>query len=73
MYIIFIHTLCGHFVLGTLFSVPGLNRFFYLQNFVNSLWHRFNKVLDAFLEILVHINKLASHSCCRLVGCTSIM
>lgn len=62
MYIIFIHTLCGHFVLGTLFSVPGLNRFFYLQNFVNSLWHRFNKVLDAFLEILLHINTVGQKS-----------
>ncbi len=40
---------------------------FCLQNCLNSSWHRFNK------EILVHIDMIASHSCCRFVGCTSMM
>ncbi len=58
-------------LLGTLAST-GLDPFF-LQNCVNYLWHRFNKVLKHSSEILVHIVMIASHSCCRFVVCTSMM
>ncbi len=46
---------------------------FCLQNCLNSSWHRFNKVLKHSSEILVHIDMISSHSCCRFVGCTSMM
>ncbi len=41
------HTHTGHFIMNTL-PVPGWTPFF-LQNCLNSLWHRFNKVLETFL------------------------
>ncbi len=44
-----------------------------LQNGLNSLWHRFNKVLETFLRDVGHIVMIASRSCCRFVGCTSMM
>ncbi len=45
---------------------------FSLQNCLNSPWHRFNKVLETFLrDFFVHIDMIASNSCCRFVGCTS--
>ncbi len=44
-----------------------------LQNCLNSSWHRFNKLLENSSEILVHIYMIASRSCCRFVGCTSMM
>ncbi len=45
---IYIHTLTGHFIRYTLL-VPGWTPFC-LQNFLNSSWHRFNKVLETFLR-----------------------
>ncbi len=42
------HTLTGHFIRYTLL-VLGWTPFF-LQNCLNSLWHRFNKVLETFLR-----------------------
>ncbi len=63
--------LTGHFIRYNLL-VSGWTSFC-LQNCLNSLWHRFNKVLETFLKILVHIDMIASHSCCRFVGCTSMM
>ncbi len=52
--------------------VPGWTPFC-LQNCLNSSWHRFNKVLKHSSEVLVHIDMIASRSCCRFVGCTSMM
>ncbi len=46
---------------------------FCLQSLLNSSWHRFNKVLKHSSEILVHIDIIASRSCCRFVGCTPMM
>ncbi len=68
---IYIHTLTGHIFRYTLL-VPGWTHFC-LQNFFNSSFHWFNKVLETFLRDLVHIDMIASHSCCRFVGCTSMM
>ncbi len=65
------HTLTGHFIRYTLL-VTGLTPFC-LQNCLNSSWHRFNKVLETFLRDFGHIDMIASHSCCRFVGCTSMM
>ncbi len=62
------NTLTGLFIL----LVPGWTPFC-LQNCLNSSWHRFNKVLKHSSEILVHIDMIASRSCCRFVGCTSMM
>ncbi len=42
-----VYTLTGHFIRYTLL-VPGWTPFC-LQNCLNSLWHRFNKVLETFL------------------------
>ncbi len=42
------HTHTGHFIRYTLL-VPGWTNFC-LQNCLNSSWHRFNKVLEAFLR-----------------------
>ncbi len=67
----FQYTLTGHFIRYTLL-VPGWTRFC-LQNCLNSSWHRFNKVFLDSSEILVHIAMIASRSCCRFVGCTSMM
>ncbi len=67
-----VYTLTGSFIRYTLL-VPGWPSFC-LQNCLNSLWHRFNKVLEIYSsEILVHIDMIATHSCCRFVGCTSMM
>ncbi len=44
----FIYTLTGHFIRYILL-VPGWTPFF-LQNCLNSSWHRFNKVLETFLR-----------------------
>ncbi len=44
---IYIHTLTGHFIRYILL-VPGWTHFC-LQNCLNSLWHRLNKVLETFL------------------------
>ncbi len=41
-------TLAGHFIRCTLL-VPGWTPF-WLQNYLNSSWHRFNKVLETFLR-----------------------
>ncbi len=41
-------TLAGHFIRYTLL-VPGWTPF-WLQNYLNSSWHRFNKVLETFLR-----------------------
>ncbi len=70
---IYIHThkLTGHFIRYTLL-VPGWTPFC-LQNCLNSSWHRFNKVLETFLRDFGHIDMIVSHSCCRFVGCTSMM
>ncbi len=68
---IIVYTLTGHFIRYTLL-VPGWTHFS-LQNCLNSSWHRFNKVLKHSSEILVHIDMIASRSCCRFVGCTSMM
>ncbi len=45
---IYIHTLTGHIIMYTLL-VPGWTPFC-LQNYLNSSWHRFNKVLETFLR-----------------------
>ncbi len=42
------HTLTGHFIRYTLL-VPGWTPFC-LHNRLNSVWHRFNKMLDTFLR-----------------------
>ncbi len=70
---IYIHThkLTGHFIRYTLL-VTGWTPFC-LQNCLNSSWHRFNNVLESFLRDFGHIDMIASHSCCRFVGCTSMM
>ncbi len=68
------YTLTDHFIRYIL-VVPGWTPFC-LQNWLNFPGHRFNKVLETFLrdsEILVHIDMIASRSCCRFVGCTSMM
>ncbi len=64
-------TLIGHFIRYTLL-VPGWTPFC-LHNCLNSSWHRFNKVLKHSSEILIHIDMIVSRSCCRFVGCTSMM
>ncbi len=53
------HTLTGHFIRYTLLVLGWTP--FCLQNYLNSSWHRFEKVL------------IASRVCCRFVGCTSMM
>ncbi len=45
-----VYTLTGHFIRYTLL-VPGWASFC-LQNWLNSSWHRFNKVLETFLRDL---------------------
>ncbi len=65
------HTLTGQFIRYTLL-VPGWT-LFCLQNCLNSSWRRFNKVMKHSSEILVHIDLIASRSCCRFVGYTSMM
>ncbi len=40
---------------------------------LNSLWHRSTKCWKHSSEILVHIDMIASRSCCRFVSCTSMM
>ncbi len=62
---IYIYTLTGHFIRYTLL-VPGWI-LFCLQNCLNSSWHRFNRVWKHCSEMLVHIDMIASHSCCRFV------
>ncbi len=64
------HTLT-HFIRYTLL-VPGYTPLC-LHNYLNSLWHRFNKVLETFLRDFGHIVMIASHSYCRFVVCTSMM
>ncbi len=66
-----VYTLTGHFIRYILL-VPGWTPFC-LQNCLNSSWHKFNKVLETFLRDLVHNDMIASRSCCRFVGCTSMM
>ncbi len=63
------HTLTGHFIR---YNSTGLDPLF-LQNCLNSSWHRFNKVLETFLRDFGHIDMIASCSCCRFVGCISMM
>ncbi len=67
MYMYYTHTHArthtGHFIRYTLL-VPGWTPFC-LQNCLNSSWKHFS-------EILVHIDMIASRSCCRFVGCTSM-
>ncbi len=65
------HTHTVHFIRYTLL-VPGWTPFC-LQNCLNYSRHRFNKVLETFLRDVGHIVMIASHSCCRFVGCTSMM
>ncbi len=65
-----IHSLAT--LLGKPLLVPGWTPFC-LQNCLNSLLHRFNNVLETFLRDLVHIDMIVSRSCCRFVGCTSMM
>ncbi len=65
-----LYTLTGHFIRYILL-VPGWTPFSFRT--LNSSCHRFNKVLKHCSEILVHINMIASHSCCRFVVCTSMM
>ncbi len=65
------YTFTSYFIRYTLL-VPGWTHFC-LQNCLNSLWHRFNKVLETFLNDCCHIVMIASHSCSRFVGCTSMM
>ncbi len=67
----FIHTLTGHFIRHTLL-VPGWTPIC-LQNCLNSSWHIFNKVLETLLRDVGHIDMIASRSCCRFVGCTSMI
>ncbi len=65
-----LYTLTGHCIRYT-FLVPGWTRFF-LQNLIlrgidsTRCWKHSS-------EILVHIVMIASRSCCRFVGCTSMM
>ncbi len=66
-YFIYTYTLTGHFIRYILL-VQGSTHFC-LQNCLNSSWHRFNKALETFLRI----DMIASHSCCRFVGYTSMM
>ncbi len=63
---IYIHTLTGHFIRYTLL-LRGWTPFC-LQNCLNSTrcWKHSS-------EILVHIDMITSCSCCRFVGCTSMM
>ncbi len=44
-----------------------------LQNCLNSLWHRFNKVLKTFLRDFGPYWLIASCSYCRFIVCTSMM
>ncbi len=73
MYIMveYIYTLTGHCTRYTLL-VPGWTHFC-LQNCLNSSWHRLTRCWKHSSEIVVHIDMIASHSCCRFVGCTSMM
>ena len=59
-----------HFIRCTLL-VPGWTPFCF-QNYLNSPWHRFNKMLETFFWD-VHIDMIVSSICCRYVGCTSMM
>ncbi len=65
-----VHTLTGHFIRYTLL-VSGWTPFC-LQNLIirgidsTRCWKHSS-------EILVHIDMIASRSCCRFVGCTSMM
>ncbi len=65
------HTLTGHFIRYTLL-VPGWTPFAFRTALIihgidsTRCWKHSS-------EILVHINMIASHSCCRFVGCTSVM
>ncbi len=67
---IYTHSLAT--LLGTPLLVPGWTHFC-LQNCFNSSWHSFNRWLKHSSEILVHIDMIASHGCCRFIGCTSMM
>ncbi len=68
---IYTHTLTGHFIRYTLL-VPVWTPFAFRTALIlrgidsTKCWKRFS-------EILVHIDMIASHSCCRFVGCTSMM
>ncbi len=67
----YIHTLTGHFIRCTLL-VPGWTPFVFRTASIlrgidsTRCWKHYS-------EILVHIVMIASHSCCRFVGCTSMM
>ncbi len=66
---IYMYTLTGHFIRYTLL-VPGWTPFC-LQNCLNSSWHKMCWKHSS--DILLHIDMIASRSCCRFVGCTSMM
>ncbi len=66
-----IYTLTGHFIRYSLL-VPGWTPFAFRTALIlhgidsTRCWKNSS-------EILVHIDMIASHSCCRFVGCTSMM
>ncbi len=70
-YIIYIYTLIGHFIRYT-FLVPGWTPFC-LQNCLNYFGIDSTRCWKHSSEILVYIDMIASRSCCRFVGCTSMM
>ncbi len=65
------YTLTGHFIRYT-FLVPGWPSFAFRTALI---LHGIDstKFCKHSLEILVHIDMIASRSCCRFVGCTSMM
>ncbi len=68
---IYTHTLTGHFIRYTLL-VPVWTPFAFRTALIlrgtgsKRCWKHSS-------EILVHIDMIASHSCCRFVGCTTMM
>ncbi len=61
-----------HWPLRYTLLVPGWTLFF-LQNCLNLRGIDSTRCWKHCSEILVHIDMIASHSCCRFVGCTSMM
>ncbi len=67
----YMHALTGHFIRYILL-VPGWTPFC-LQNWLNSLCIDSTRCWKHSSEILVHIDMIASRSCCKFIGCTSMM
>ncbi len=69
---IYIYTLTGHFIRYTL-RVPGWTPFFAFRTTLIIRGIDSTRCWKHYSKILVHIDMIASLSCCRIVVCTSMM